>query len=265
VRRQRDALPLGTPDLASGRRFLRDEVHRTIKEWILSREIRWGQELSEIELAGRLGVSRTPVREAFQRLEAEGLVSRTASGGVRVRSITASDIESIYEVLIPLYRLSAELAAEHWDGSFDASCTRLLESAERAANDPETIVSLHDEFHALLCLVGRNAWLLKSLLMLRDYTTAFRRTLVLDEKRRAAGEVEHRRLLELIRAHRTNEAGVFMADHIGRAREALLQTIGAQERDGELASDDSPPTDAGVRGRTPDVHPKRRVARATGS
>ena len=219
------ALPAAMPYLAAGRRFLRDEVHETLKGWILSKQIGWGQELSEIELAGHLGVSRTPVREAFQRLEAEGLVGRVSSGGVRVRRITASDIESIYEVLIPLYRLSAELAALRWDGSYEAQSGRLLESAEQASNDPATLVRLHDEFHALLCLMGGNAWLLKSLLMLRDYTTPFRATLMANQERRFASEEEHRRLLALIREGRADEAGTSMVEHISRAMHGILRTI----------------------------------------
>src|SRR5437016_11854763 len=103
--------------LALGRdkRFLRDEVYRVLRHWILDQRLAPGQELVETALAERLGVSRTPIRESIRQLEADGLVERHASGGVRVRRFTPHDIREVYEVLLPLFELSAVLAAERYD------------------------------------------------------------------------------------------------------------------------------------------------------
>jgi len=103
--------------LALGRdkRFLRDEVYRVLRRWILEQRLTWGQELVETTLAARMGVSRTPIRESIRQLEADGLVERYASGGVRVRRFSARDIREIYDVLLPLFELSATLASDQYD------------------------------------------------------------------------------------------------------------------------------------------------------
>jgi DNA-binding GntR family transcriptional regulator len=217
---------LTPPDMGAQKWFLRDSAHQTLRAWILNQNLKWAQELSENELASRLGISRTPVREALRLLEAEGLVVRAPSGGMRVREFTTVDIAQMYEVLIPLYRLTAVLAAERWDPSNEVTFEYLLEAARRAEGRPDVLRPLHDEFHELIGRTSGNPWLVKSLRSLRTYTGAFRVTLMRSEQRWRAGEAEHQQIYELLRSRQATEAGEAMDQHIRNARDALLGMLG---------------------------------------
>src|ERR1051326_5364438 len=165
---------LAPPDMGAQKWFLRDTAYQTLRDWILNQRLVWGQELAENELAAQLRISRTPVREALRQLEAEGLVIRAPSGGMRVREFTRKDIAQIYELLIPLYRLSAELAARRWHPSTEVTFEYLLEAARRAEGKPHVLRPLHDEFHELIGRSAANPWLMKSFAKLRIYLGEFR-------------------------------------------------------------------------------------------
>jgi DNA-binding GntR family transcriptional regulator len=216
---------LTPPDLGAQKWFLRDSAYQTLRSWILNQRLAWGEELSENELAGLLKISRTPVREALRQLESEDLVVRAPSGGMRVREFTPTDIAHMYEVLIPLYRLSAELAAQRWDATTEVTFEYLLEAARRAEGRPDVLRPLHDEFHELIGRTTNNPWLVKSLRNLRTYTGAFRVTLMRSEQRWRAGEAEHQHIYELLRARDAAAAGEAMDAHIRNARDALLSML----------------------------------------
>ena len=93
--------------------LVRNEVYEHLKLEILSGILEPNSKLAEIPLSERLGVSRTPVREAVQRLAQDGLVLIEANKGAKVRGINAQEIEEIYAVREVLDGLSAKLAAQH--------------------------------------------------------------------------------------------------------------------------------------------------------
>ena len=95
---------------------LRDVVFNTLRKAILKGELKPGERLMEIALAERLGVSRTPVREAMRKLELEGLVVMIPRRGAQVANITEKDLNDVLEVRIALENLSIENA-----------CTRMTE------------------------------------------------------------------------------------------------------------------------------------------
>ena len=89
---------------------LRDVVFNTLRKAILKGELKPGERLMEIALAERLGVSRTPVREAMRKLELEGLVVMIPRRGAQVANITEKDLNDVLEVRIALENLSIENA-----------------------------------------------------------------------------------------------------------------------------------------------------------
>jgi GntR family transcriptional regulator, rspAB operon transcriptional repressor len=91
--------------------LVREEVYSRLKREILSGQLGGGTRLGEIALAERLGVSRTPVREAVQRLAQDGLVEVLPNRGARVRLLAASEVEHTYTVRATLDGLAARLAA----------------------------------------------------------------------------------------------------------------------------------------------------------
>ena len=110
---------------------LRDVVFNTLRKAILKGELKPGERLMEIALAERLGVSRTPVREAMRKLELEGLVVMIPRRGAQVANITEKDLNDVLEVRIALENLSIENAcarmteeqlAELWKAATRFSC-----------------------------------------------------------------------------------------------------------------------------------------------
>lgn len=91
---------------------LRDVVFNTLRQAILKGDLKPGERLLEIALAERLGVSRTPVREAMRKLEQEGLVVMIPRRGAQVASITEKDLNDVLEVRIALENVAIEKACK---------------------------------------------------------------------------------------------------------------------------------------------------------
>ena len=91
---------------------LRDVVFRTLRQAILTGEMKPGERLLEIHLANKLGVSRTPIREAIRMLELEGLVIMVPRRGAQVAQITEKSMSDVLEVRCALDVLAVELACE---------------------------------------------------------------------------------------------------------------------------------------------------------
>ena len=91
---------------------LRDVVFNTLRQAILTGELKPGERLMEIHLANKLGVSRTPIREAIRKLELEGLVKMIPRRGAEVAQITEKSLQDVLEVRRNLDALCAELACE---------------------------------------------------------------------------------------------------------------------------------------------------------
>ena len=91
---------------------LRDVVFNTLRQSILTGELKPGERLMEIHLADKLGVSRTPIREAIRKLELEGLVTMIPRRGAEVAQITEKSLRDVLEVRRALDALAVELACE---------------------------------------------------------------------------------------------------------------------------------------------------------
>ena len=91
---------------------LRDVVFNTLRKAILRGELKPGERLMEIQLANKLGVSRTPIREAIRKLELEGLVLMIPRKGAEVAQITEKNMRDVLEVRKALEELAVQLACE---------------------------------------------------------------------------------------------------------------------------------------------------------
>ena len=91
---------------------LRDVVFNTLRQGILTGELKPGERLMEIHLANKLGVSRTPIREAIRKLELEGLVIMIPRKGAEVADITEKSLRDVLEVRKALEELAVQLACE---------------------------------------------------------------------------------------------------------------------------------------------------------
>jgi DNA-binding GntR family transcriptional regulator len=136
---------------------LPDHVRQRIEREIIELELEPGERVSEEKLAGRLGISRTPVREAMRVLEARGLIVRSRGRGARVaRRATAADASALYELRVPieahLAGRAAELASEADLRELESIHVEFERYATRAADSPSlrTLVELDSDFHWLI-------------------------------------------------------------------------------------------------------------------
>jgi DNA-binding GntR family transcriptional regulator len=123
-------------DAKPPRRTSTDNVYEVLRQKVIDSELTPGSQLLEQELAIMLGVSRTPIREALVRLQNEGLVEVIPRHGVRIVPMSISDMKEIYEILISLEPMAAELIAtrgpsEEELAQLEAACERMTETLDR--------------------------------------------------------------------------------------------------------------------------------------
>lgn len=116
---------------------LRDVVFKTLRQAILRGELKPGERLMEIKLANKLGVSRTPIREAIRKLELEGLVLMIPRRGAEVAEITEKSLNDVLEVRKALEELAVQLACERMDEEG-------LEALKKAAKEFEESLGSED-------------------------------------------------------------------------------------------------------------------------
>ncbi len=138
--------------------LVRNEVYEHLKLEILTGQLEAGAKLAEIPLSQRLGVSRTPVREAVQRLAQDGLVEVEANKGARVRGVSADEVRDVYAVREVLDGLAARLAAQHRT-MHDLKIMRsaLLKLEEAPKRDYAAQIASDLEFHNAVALASQNA------------------------------------------------------------------------------------------------------------
>ncbi len=131
----------------------------TLREAIVGNLLKPGSRLLETQLSQQLGVSRTPLREAFVQLEREGLVTIIARVGVFVREVSEVDIEEIYTVRAALESLAVELAAQKVDPVGRARLDRAIEQMRLRVHAHDVIGYTEelDEFYAIVMSLADNA------------------------------------------------------------------------------------------------------------
>jgi DNA-binding GntR family transcriptional regulator len=134
------------------RSTLSEEVHDTLLGWILDGELRPGEKILDSELAERLGVSRTPVREALRRLEDKGLIETAANRWTRVSPVSIGEVERTYPIIWTLEALATELAFPRLGRSEQflmVEANRELETA-LAAKEPVRASRADARFHQII-------------------------------------------------------------------------------------------------------------------
>ena len=136
----------------SKRKSLREEVYESLKKSILHGKLKGGQRLIEETLADQIGISRTPVREAFHKLERDDLVTRLPKGGFAVREFTKEDVEEIFGIRSALESYASYLASLHITLEKISQLEKKVKELEDALEkrDDEKFIQLNTEFHDLI-------------------------------------------------------------------------------------------------------------------
>ncbi len=205
-----------------------DDAYERLKEEILENRLPPGFQAPEPEIALRLGMSRTPVREALIRLQAEGLVELIPRRGVRVLPIAPSDMRDIYQLLTVLEpEAAATIAAQGLDPDQIAELEEATGDMERAleAGDLDRWAAADDRFHRTLLGFSRNKRLTNFVNTLFDQAHRARMvTLRLRETPRKSTE-EHRAILKAIAAGDAPETCRLFRAHRERAAAELVSAL----------------------------------------
>ena len=195
---------------------LRGKVYDRIREDILNGVYEEHEELKEATLGEKMGVSRTPVREALRQLELEGLVEIIPNTGARVTGITKKDIEDIYQIRYLLEGLSARWATEYITEEQIEKMEETLYLTEFHAKKGNftQVYELDSQFHELMYEASGSKMLNHILTDFHMYVTRIRRTsLALDNRSKNSTE-EHRAILDAIKARDAQKAEECAHNHV---------------------------------------------------
>ncbi|NOD94792.1 FCD domain-containing protein [Ruegeria sp. HKCCD4884] len=187
-----------------------------------------GDRLREIELSERLGVSRTPVREAIRQLEADGLVTHVPRQGATVRSLDYAEVMELYEMRAVLEGTAARLAARAASDIELDELDILNDRLAEAGTGPDA-AQINRVFHATLLDAAKNRFLTKSILSLQKALLILGPSQLLDSERAAAAVTEHRRIMAALKARDGASAETEMRAHIQAAQRMRIRAL--QERD----------------------------------
>ncbi|MEJ2866156.1 GntR family transcriptional regulator [Actinomycetospora sp. OC33-EN08] len=204
-------------------------AHVALRESILRGDLAPGAHLGEVELAERLGVSRTPVREALSRLAAEGLVEVLPHRGARVVRLSPEDLDGIFDVRLSLEprataRAATRATAEDLDVLDDLARRMLEVGAPGPDQDLDAIVPLNRDFHARL-LTTADAPALSAALSNVVHTPVVLRTFhTYDPASLARSLAHHAEIVAAMRAGDADWASSVMRSHIGNARAVMVRS-----------------------------------------
>ncbi|MGE5334007.1 MAG: GntR family transcriptional regulator [Nitrososphaerota archaeon] len=206
------------------RSVLADHAYETLRQAILDGVLTPGSPLREAEVADRLGVSRTPLREALRRLEVQGLVAKNPSGGVIVGDVSRRQIEEAFELRQVLEGYAARLAAQVITEEDARALADITDEAERAVSrgDWELLTALNDRFHERIQDIAGNQVLKRTMRSLREQTPAFRAFALGPEQQQRGFVAEHRDLLRALISHDAELAETLAIQHQEHAKTLLL-------------------------------------------
>jgi DNA-binding GntR family transcriptional regulator len=201
-----------------------------IRRRIVEGDYRPGERLVEQRVAEELDVSRTPVREAFRMLQAEGVVVVEPNRGARVRSLTAADVSDVYELRARLEAMAAELAAERaTPGEHDE-----LRAAEDAFAAAVSAIDLGDQpsiravfeangsFHRAVLTAAHSDRLASALASTTDDGLVFQAFRHYDQANMERSVLFHRLVADAVRQGESSRAGRLMYEHVLQGKDRLL-------------------------------------------
>jgi DNA-binding GntR family transcriptional regulator len=209
------------------RKSLREEVYDSLKKSILHGKLKAGQRLIEENLAHQIGISRTPVREAFHKLERDDLVTRLPKGGFAVREFTKEDVEEIFGIRSALESYAAYLATFHIPPERISILEKKIEESERALEngDDEKVVQLHTEFHDLLYKSCKSKKLTDMINNFRDYFYRYRSALLHTKEGFTYSLEGHRQMLEAMKNKNARLVERLVRKHLERGKEIVIREI----------------------------------------
>ena len=210
---------------------LRDVVFNTLRRAILKGELEPGERLMEIALANKLGVSRTPIREAIRKLELEGLVVMIPRKGAEVARITEKDLRDELEVRTSLEKLAIERAGDRVTEDVINDLKLASKDFEESfsKDDLTTIAEKDVAFHDIIFRSTKNARLIQILNNLREQMYRYRLEYLKDTQSHDRLVEEHQRIVDAIIDKNKEEAVRLIQEHIYIQELTVIKKLQEQE------------------------------------
>jgi DNA-binding GntR family transcriptional regulator len=203
---------------------LADAVAQSIREAIVMGKVKPGQKIVEYEVAKKMMISRSPVREALRMLEKDGLVTINPRRGTEVKDISICDVKEIYAIRANLENLATKLAVPNLnDGALKTMQSLVKEMAAKAkANDVAGTFELNEKFHDIIIKASNNQRLCELIHSLRTQIRRFRMASLSREGDLSVAYKKHLRVLDACLKKDPHLAGGLIQHQITEAGEKLI-------------------------------------------
>lgn len=210
---------------------LRDVVFQTLREAILKGELKPGERLMELHLASKLGVSRTPIREAIRKLELEGLAVTVPRKGAEVARMTEKDMEDVLQIRKALDELAVQLACDNISEDEIALLKVALKNFEDSTNGGsiKRVAQADMDFHDSIYRASNNPKLMNMLNNIREQMYRYRVEYLKDESSYPILILEHQQLLDGLIRHDKEYVTNIMAKHLMNQENVVKNIIREQE------------------------------------
>ena len=211
---------------------LRDVVFNTLRQAILTGDLKPGERLMEIHLADKLGVSRTPIREAIHKLELEGLVTVIPRRGAEVAQITEKSMKDVLEVRRALDALCVELACDRITGDGMDALKEACDNFELSikTKDFRKIAQADVALHDIIVRATGNQRLIQLINNLSEQMYRYRFEYIKDESQHERLIEEHRMIYESIMAKDSAAAAEAARIHIDNQEKSIMKQIRLDNR-----------------------------------
>lgn len=202
-------------------------VYGRLKSQIIDLTLKPGQKLQDRQLASQLGVSRTPVREALNRLMQEDLVRQVPGQGYFVKGISIKEIEDIYETREALEVLAAKQAIENMDDEQNKKLSEILESHRRIIQKGEVKSRLIEDadFHKTIALSSKNRYLYEVINNIFDKIALLQGIDILTLKRIKVAHQEHEEIFNLLKGKQTQALVRRLKKHVSEAKTDTIERL----------------------------------------
>ena len=201
-----------------------NRIYSKIRMAILTGEIQAGERLVELDLAAKMKSSRTPVREALQKIASEGLIYSIPRVGYIVGEMSESEIQDIFEARLAVEHAAAKLALERITPEELVELETSLKNSEKTVKRgvKDQMIGFDTEFHEILCAASRNQRLIQFGQMLRDHLLKYR-IFGLRVSEMARGAVgEHRQIFQALQSKDLEELEQSISKHLENSKQNIL-------------------------------------------
>lgn len=217
------------------RRSLHDEVVERLRDFVVEGDLTAGQKIPEKELCERLGISRTPLREALKVLAADGLITLIPNRGAVVRELTRADIEEVFPVMGTLEALAGELACQHIT---DDELVHIQNVHERMlghfkADQLTEYFHCNREIHECILAAARNRTLASHCQSLATRLRRARYLANISSGRWAEAMAEHEAMMVALQNRDGEALARMMRSHLQQTFSAVLDWLENQEEQGQ--------------------------------